>query len=75
MNTPTFDREPEALRDFAEEHSGFAGWVKELRVRITEQLLRQHVEHLVSDVRRREDLIVRQVGKAGQHIRLINACE
>ncbi|MPN61342.1 hypothetical protein SDC9_209078 [bioreactor metagenome] len=61
----------QTLGYFTQEHSRFAGRVKKSGVGITEQFLRQHIEHLVHDIRRREHLIVREIRQTRQHIGIV----
>ena len=61
------------LGNLPQKDAAFAGGVQKLGVGVRKQLLREHIEHGVCHLRRREHLIVGQVGKAGQHIRIINA--
>ena len=48
----------QALGDLSQKHTRFAGRVQEGGIWVPKQLLRQRIQHLVDDIRRRENLIV-----------------
>ena len=62
----------QTLGYFTEEYSCFACWVKECGVRVCEELLRQHVQHLVYDLRWSEHFVVGEVCQTGQHVRVVH---
>jgi len=51
--------------DLPQENAGFASRVKKSGLGALEQFLRQQIQHLVGDFRRREDLVVGQVRQTG----------
>ena len=51
------ESDDESLDYFPQEDSGFAGRVEKFCVRVREDFGRQQVQHVISDFRRREDLI------------------
>ena len=59
----------QSLGYLPQEDSTLAARVKETRLWTAEQLLRQQVEHLVGQLRRREDLVAREVSQAVQYVR------
>ena len=67
------DQQP--LGDFPQKHAALARGIEERRVRVAEQLLRQHVQHGVRHLWRREHLVVAQIRNAGQHIGIIDGVE
>ena len=54
----------QALGDFTQEYTTLAGRVKEGRIRILKQLLREHIQHLIGNIRGRKDLVVGQICEA-----------
>ena len=64
----------EPLHYLAQEDAALGEGVEEGGVGTTEQLLRQEVEHLVRQLRRREHFVVAQIGYAIQHIRIVIHC-
>jgi hypothetical protein len=67
----------ESVRDLSQEDAGLSTWVKKLyrlicpNIRtavISSPRLSERIEHLVSQIRRREYLIVREIRYAGQNI-------
>lgn len=61
----------ESLGDLTQEYSTFGYWIEELGVAVCPELGREHIEHRRDDTRRREDLIIREISKAGEDIRII----
>ena len=61
----------EPLDDFAEKDATLGEGVEERSVGTAEQLLGQHVEHLVGERGRCEHLIVREVRQAIQHVGIV----
>ncbi len=59
------------LGDLAQEHARFAAGVEKAGIGIAPQLSRQQVQHLVSQLRRREHLIAGEVSQAGEHVRVV----
>ena len=68
MRRQTLDQ---TLGNLSEKHAAFTAGVEKSGIRVTEKLLRQKIKHSVCHRRRREDLIVGQIGKAVQHIGVI----
>ena len=61
----------ESFCGFPQNNTALAGRIEDLRLLVPEELLRQQVQHFVCDVRRSKNLVVRQIGEAGKHIRFI----
>ena len=62
----------EAFCYFAEKDAALTGRIKKGGVRILEEFLRQHIQHLVSKLWRSEDLVVAEVCYARQDIRIVD---
>ena len=61
----------EPLDYLTQEDSRLAEGVEERCRGTAEQLLRQHVKHLIGECRRSEHLVVREVGDAVEHIGIV----
>ena len=55
----------------AEEHPALGAGVEETGAGTAEELLRQQVEHLVGQLRRREHFVVAQVGQTGKYVGIV----
>ena len=66
-----FNAFEEAFGDFSKENAGFAGWVEKCRGRIREKLLWKLVEQFFCDIGRSADLVIGEIGKAGEHIGIV----
>ena len=62
----------QTLGDLPEVDAGFAGGIQEGNIRVGEKLLGEHIQHLVDDVRRGKDLVIGQIRKTGQNVRIID---
>ena len=67
-----FQPDQQPLGDFPQKHPALARRVQELRVRVAEQLLRQHVQHGVRHLRRGEYLVVGEVRNAGEDVGVVD---
>lgn len=61
----------ETLHYLAQEDATLGEGVEERGVGVAEQLLRQHVQHLIGERGRREHLVVREVRQAVQHVGVV----
>jgi hypothetical protein len=57
--------------NLAQEDAALGARIEKARVGTLEQFLRQHVQHLVGQLRRGEHFVVAQVGQARQHIGIV----
>ena len=65
----------QAFRNLAQKHAGFACRVEEGGVLVSPDLFWKHIQHLIDHLWRREYLVVGEVGKAAQHIRVVGRRE
>ena len=68
---PRLQPSVEPLDNLAEEHARLRHRVEKGSGGRREQLLRQEVEHLIGQRRRREHLVVAQIGQAVEHIGIV----
>ena len=59
--------------NFAQKHAGLAGRVEKPGLGIAPERLRQEVQHLIGQLRRREDLVAGEIGQAGKHIGVVTS--
>lgn len=61
----------QTLDNLTQKDTTLTEWVQECSLGIGKKLLRQQVQHLVRQYRRRKDLVVAQVGKTVEHIGIV----
>ena len=61
----------QSLGNLSKKDATLGARIKELCLRASEQLLRQHVQHLIGKLWRREHFVVAQVCQARQHIGVV----
>ena len=66
-----FQPSQQPLGNLAQEDATLRTGVEEASLRTAEQLLRQQIQHTVGQLRRGEDLVAAQIGKAVQYVRTI----